>query len=326
MGRDESRPARRSRAALRPGSRPLACLDARVRRPPAPPRGDLGRLVHVHQDRGRRARADDDDVPAARLLRAAAARPRRLQARCAAGVGSAARDHESGRDPRHRQHRSAVHPDRLGRDANRLGRGRDRERVAADLRRDPRLLLPKERERDRGEALRGPARARGRRSPHRRASQGRPGGRRRDARRDRRIVCVRGRDALHAEHPQGGAERRPRRRVDHVGRGLAGAARDHPGAGPRAELGRDRERPGAGARRHGRRPAHLLPDDLQLRLRAGEPRRLPAARDRALLRRAAARRDDHRLRHRRPRFDPGRHGVWLGRRADAAPRAVPAAP
>ena len=45
--------------------------------------------------------------------------------------------------------RSAVHPDRLGRDANRLGRGRDRERVAADLRRDPRLLLPQERERDR---------------------------------------------------------------------------------------------------------------------------------------------------------------------------------
>ena len=76
------------------------------------------------------------------------------------------------------------------------------------------------------EALRSPARARGRCSPHGRASQGRPGRRRRNARRDRRVLRVRGRDALHPEHPRRGAERRPRRRVDHVGRRLACAARE----------------------------------------------------------------------------------------------------
>ena len=49
----------------------------------APARGDLGRLVHVHQDRGRRARADDDDGSPARLLGDPAARDRRPQARAA---------------------------------------------------------------------------------------------------------------------------------------------------------------------------------------------------------------------------------------------------
>ena len=118
-----------------------------------------------------------------------------------------------------------------------------------------------------------------RRRPGRRQPEGRLGGRRRHARRRRGLDLVRDRDALHAEPARHGAQRRARRVLGHVGRRSAAArsARSrHPSHWPGWE--RDRGRPRARAPRHRRRPAHLLPADLPLRLRAREPRRLPAAR------------------------------------------------
>ena len=70
------------------------------------------------------------------------------------------------------------------------------------------------------------------------------------------------------------------------------------------------------------RSAHLLPDDLQLRLGAGEPRRLSASGDGAHLRRGPARREGHDLGARRTRPDPDGHCARL-RSAQAAGGAHP---
>src|SRR5262249_6051920 len=81
----------------------------------------------------------------------------------------------------------------------------------------------------------------------------------------------------------------------------------------------------ARASRHRRRPAPLLPPDLPLRVVAGEPRRLPASGDGALLRRPAPRGADHRVRDRRARADPDRNPDRLGRAPlpEAAARSRP---
>ena len=203
------------------------------------------------------------------------------------------------------QHRAAVHPHRLGRDEDRLGCRGDRERFDADLRRGARDQVSLER------AATGVAAVRGRPGPVRRGRsrrcrpRGRVGRCCRNARSRRSFLsyawgrCIRRRCSTTS---QPGA----RRDFGHVGHDLAPADRRRAGSVATFRAGSRRVDPRARAARHRRRPADLLPPDLQLRLRPVAPRRLPVAGDRALLRRAVARRADHRSCDRGSRADPDR--------------------
>ncbi|TML12872.1 MAG: GNAT family N-acetyltransferase [Actinobacteria bacterium] len=97
--------------------------------------------------------------------------------------------------------------------------------------------------------------------------------------------------------------------------------RRDPSALALAGLGRDRRSARTWAARHRRRPAHLLPDDLRLRLGAGEPRRLPAPGYGAPLWSGAARRDGHDVGDRRARPDSDRDRTRIGVAPALAARA-----
>src|SRR5829696_373411 len=150
----------------------LGCCDPFVRVSDRPARCDLGRLVPLHQGRGRRFRPDRDDGDPARGGGARPRRGARRAGRCArrdsrpAGGGVARARH------RGRQRRDPVHADRLGRAVHRLRSRGDRERDDADLHRHARAADAAERARDRDPARRVRARpGRGRRARGRAAGR-----------------------------------------------------------------------------------------------------------------------------------------------------------
>ena len=242
-----------------------------------PARGLLGRVVHVHQGRQPRLRAcDDDDAAAADRVADHRDHPRgatwpahdcRGNARARLG-GLCARD---------RQRRDPVHAHRLGRDEDRLGRGGDRERVYADLRRPARASLPQSERCDRLAAGRCRARPdRCRRAPGVHPEGGWAGAR--DAGGRRRVGLVRGRDPLQ------------QKLLDTVHNDVLAAAsvtwgRDLPPASRRGAGCPRRSRLGARSARCSRWPcsaprsrSHPLPLSYGRRRRACQPRHLPAAR------------------------------------------------
>ncbi len=155
--------ARPDRSAWIASARALVLADA------APPRGHVGRVVPLHQGRGRGHPTGGDDRSQARDRRGSAHRVSHFDNGKSGAHGASAC---LGSVPRARHHQRSPPDDArgLGRDAHRLEHRRDRPGLRADLRRHPRAAVPPARSPPRRPDDRARDRALGSRADHRRPS------------------------------------------------------------------------------------------------------------------------------------------------------------
>ena len=296
------------------GSPPVASNGALVLAVDPSARGDVGRVVPLHQGgrRGHPARGHDR---AARSRRRAVARrlPRVAHGSVARGRG-AARGLAPVPRPRRDQRSGADGARGLGRDPHRLERGRHRAVDGADLHVPSRGPVPPARARRATSDRRRRARLPRRRGTHRARHGGRLVGDRGNPRGRALVALVRERRGLRtaagARHPGAGARhgiharRRTRARAARARRPATGAARDDRARRPRR----------ADPRPDVRRPAPPLPRAAPAREPQALDRDVPHARVRGGVRRRPARRVGDRRDARRVRAHRGGAALASGQR------------